>query len=728
MTRFLSFGLLLAIALIGVSGAVMPAALAQEPDLSDLSPQQRRAVERMQAQGVTVQSVEGVTGNGASQQRGPLDYSRAILATPDFAPVAGDGLVAINLIPAGTAGAGSPWLTFGQAFAPGDLLPDQPLAILAEDHRLPVQRDIKALHDDGSVRHAVLTADLSALAPRRHQALIVKAASDPVPEPGGAAVVTAPVRVSISGVRDDGGPFSGALDLDAAGSGETWLSGPLVRERTVTKDIGPLLTLRADERVYADGRHRTRIVFENHKTFAPGARDMTYRATIGVGGETLTFDTIRHYRGANWSQVVHDGGEPSFTVEHDPAYLARALAILPFDLSIGVAAGAIERHADILGRQRDVLPPGLLETYFPAAGGRPDIGPLPAWDVLYLKSQAPAARDVMMRMAETAGSVPWHFEDEKTGFPVRVDRRPLFWAEERGADEWRGEDRIPPAYFEGRNGGFSLDTAHKPLLSYTAYLVTGDAYHARELRHEAAFAIAMIWPEKRMGEAVVTEELQLRGRAWALRDVAAAAWLLPDEDPLKDYFNTARERSLSHMVRAYLEEGRLDAAGETEGWFEDLSYSIDGGTPPWQNDYMVIILAQEALRGSVEAGRLVSWAENYQAGRFLDTGADPEFGASYVHIVSDPVTDEPQGSWAQMLMETMSGEGYTESFPDYGAGYVASAYAALSMSHYVTGSDRSRRALGALASTQEGSGLFDPANDSSVFVLPQFTLTIPGTE
>lgn len=715
----------------GLIAAVLLAAgpaMAQGADLSGLSPEQRRAVERMQGEGVVPQQLQGIeqaTDNAPSED---WRAGQRILTVPRFAGLSGpQDIVPVNFIHSRDPGAGSAFITFGQAFRAGDVMPDMPLGVRVDGNLFPVQMDVKALHADGSVRHAVLTANLRGLSGSGYQGMLVRAPS--APSGGVVSAGASGLSVSVSGYRANGTPFSGEVALDAAGAGQAWLSGPFVRERSIVRDIGPLLTVRADHRVYADGSTRTRFVFENHKSFAPGTRDMTYAVAISDGrGEVFRSESISHYRGSNWSHVITGGLSPQYLVQQDPAYLAAAGAILPYDLGYGIAEQSLSRNAAVTGRATQALSNGLLTKYMPSTGGRPELGPLPAWDVAWLKTQDEIAFGTMLHMADTAGSVPWHYGEDTTGEPVRVDERPLFWADDRGAEERRGRDQIPPAYFEGFDGGWSLDTAHKPLLSYTAYLATGDAYYARELAHEAAFAISTVWPDLRGDQPNVGEELQLRGRAWALRDVAAAAWLLPDAAPLKGYFREARDISLAHMARKYIDNGFLDAAGETEGWFEDTSYRAGGGVPPWQNDYMVITLAHEALRGSRDAARLVQWAENYQAGRFLDTGTSPDIGAAYVHMLNRPDTQIPVGNWQETVFLTRQHPEWLENFPDYGAGYVASAYAALILTHRVTGSTRSLTALQALASTQGGSKLFDVANPNSVYVLPGFLMTYPTTD
>ncbi|GGC98362.1 hypothetical protein [Aquisalinus flavus] len=699
-------------------------------DLSGLTPEQRRAVERLQAQGVELQQVDGAQSLRPQPEQAVPSAGR-ILKTPDFLkPQRAGEITGLNLDRT-ARDADLPYLTFGQVFTAGDMIPGDHLAIRVGDRLFPVQADVKAAHGDGSVRHAVLTADLTGLDRGRHKAMLLRVPAGPATPHS--ASDRSQLTVSIVGRRADRSEFAGQLDLLSlsAQRGTSWLSGPFAREQSHTKQIGPLLSVRADHRVYAGGAARTRLTFENHKTFAPGMRDMTYTVIVHDGDQVIArYDDIEHYRGSNWSTVIETTARSGWRVEQDPAYLIAAGAVMPFDLGYGVAETKIAADLAALAQDTDVLTPGLLEPYMPSTGGRADIGPLPAWDVMWLKSQSARAEQLMLAMAGRAGAIPWHYAEDATGLPVKVEGRPWFWAEDRGTEEWRGDDRIPSAYFMGSDGGWSLDTAHKPLMTYTAYLATGDAYFARELAHEAAWVIAAIWPDLRNvnapGEPMVGEELQLRGRAWALRDVSAAAFLLPDGDPMKGYFRTARDISLTHMKRKYIDSGFLDAAGETEGWFEDTSYSIAGAVPPWQNDFMVMVLAHEALRGSADAAALVRWAENYQAGRFLATGASPSAGAAYAHMLNEPGTQSPVGSWMRAMALTSVDPAYLNNFPDDGTGYVVSAYAALAMTHAVTRSRVSLDAAEALAVTQRDSRLFDPSNAAGIYTRPQFLITYPA--
>ena len=658
-----------------------------------------------------------------------------ILTLPVFLTrQAREELVAVNLVPAGGQRATSGIVTFGQAFRRRLVAPKEYLGLKIGGTVYPVQQDVKALHGDGSVRHAVLTADLRDLETSSSgslQGILVKRETPPA-----TASLKADARfnlmVSVNGNYADGTPFAGDVDLaplieGALSSGRIWLMGSYALETSVSQDIGKFLTVRADIRYLADGSVRTRLVFENHKTFAPGNRDLTYTATVSAGGRTLFRRAgITHYRGANWSEIVWRGRQPGWLIQQDTSQLIAAGAIPQFDLAYGIKEEVITGNVRQLADAEALFSNGLLTKYFPTTGGRQDIGLLPGWDIHWLKTQDSRAFETMTGMAERAGAAPWHFEDEATGTPVRIDQRPNFWATSDGAGREYAPDNIPADYHDGSDGGWVLDNAHKPLLSYTSYLVTGDAYHARELAHEAAYSIARVWPGLRDGKPLVAEAIQVRSRAWALRDIAAAAWLLPDNAPSKGYFRETLELNLEHLLDTYVFGNRMDAAGETEGWFEESVNGDLGRISPWQNDYMVMVLAQEALRGSPLAGEILAWAGNYHKGRFLGAAADPALGAASVHVAKDQSTGEPLGNWAGVFRATKAREEAAETYAAYGAGYVASAYGALAGLYSATGDEDFLRAMKALYEAQESQQLFDPENDGSVYAVPSFLMTARG--
>ncbi|MCI5045145.1 MAG: right-handed parallel beta-helix repeat-containing protein [Aquisalinus sp.] len=767
----------------------------EQANLDTLTPTQRRAVERMLANGESLQSFEpsdqlvleqrrrdaeritqnreqiealarqgvppapeqlqdiglvqtnqpvtlvsrGLPGSSTDYQNIQSDSTQnepelvsGILTLPDFLkPTRPGDLVGINLNRLNDRRATSGIVTFGQAFRSGQLMPSDPLTMRVNGQSWVMQKDIKALHTDGSVRHAIITLFVPpAQQINRLAGMLNK--SQPVPEEPAFQpdLDDYTLTVSVTGETAEGITFDQKLDLnklvsDSLESNQYWLHGELATEVTVYQEVGPLLAVRADVRFLADRSVRTRLTFENHKTFAQGNRDLTYNVSVQDGNTVvMRRDEVNHYRGSNWSEIIWKGRRPAYVVQQDTEYLISSKAVPVFDLSYGINAAAIASNAEKLRKDQGLFSAGLMTKYMPTTGNRQDIGVLPEWDVQWLKTQSQQAYNVMIAMADRAGAVPWHYMDDTTGQPVRVDQHPEFWAEERGTDFRRGDNRIPQSYFAGGNGDWTPDSAHKPLLSYTAYLNTGDAYYLRALAHESAFAISQIWPDLRNDKAIVTEAIQVRSRAWALRDLGAASWVLPDQHPLKEYFEKALADSISHLFQTYTLEGRMDNAGETEGWFSEDVNGEPARISPWQNDYMMMVLAQEALRGSPIAGEVISWAANYHLGRFLADGAEPMLGAVYTHAMKDAETAEPLANWSEVIQRTKEYEGATESYPNDAGGYVSSAYASLASIYAITGSVDALKAMRVLANSHQGTTLFDPANRYGVYNTSNYLFAI----
>lgn len=70
-------------------------------------------------------------------------------------------------------------VTFGQVFVQGDVLPGTHLVAVINGVEIPVQMDVKALNDDGSVRHAILTLGAPAIAAGGSLDLMPKEAACP---------------------------------------------------------------------------------------------------------------------------------------------------------------------------------------------------------------------------------------------------------------------------------------------------------------------------------------------------------------------------------------------------------------------------------------------------------------------------------------------------------------------------------------------------------------------
>jgi len=602
--------------------------------------------------------------------------------------------------------ASADYLTFGQAFEPGALRPGQSVAARYGDTTLPTQIDVKALHDDGSVRHAVVTLTTPPVDADEtvDGALIINtsAANENQQDPFDAEVIVAKkfdTPVTLTFYFADG--TQEVVDADVRGAAlhalqqakqDVWLDGALTREIRFQINAAPHLDLRFDLRVYRDGDIRLSAAFVSEKSFAPGRRDSVYDVAIG---EAFAAKKVPHHRAANWRRVFWIGDQPRAHVIHDVEGLAAAGAILPIDASLGVNAAEIAER-DTLLRNLPPLSPALIQRYMPAPGGRPDIGPYPQWTSQYLAAQTQAAKRVMLANADAAGAVPWHYADDETGAPISIEDYPKFWADERGLQPHYGKDRPHPDIFASSDGGWTPDHSHKPALTAVPYLVTGDRYYADELAMQAAWAIFGRWPDLREGGVKAIDVEQVRASAWSLRDLSDAAYMLPDAHPSKAYLTRALEENLRLAKQKYVDARAMRSAGELEGFFEELIEREPERISPWQNDYMAISLWLAARRGDDNADALLGWSANFHAQRFLNTALPIPWGASYQLPAKDAHTQQPVTDWAALAAK-MRGQGLfageAETYPELGHGYIGSAHAALTAAASQTGTPSALEAL-----------------------------------
>ena len=379
------------------------------------------------------------------------------------------------------------YVTFAHPL-PAGVLNDQNIAAEFEGVMALAQIDIKARHPDGSVRHGIFTVKTPPLRAGASidGAILVQTSSAANDAPLNTKALIArhydfPVSIAFHRKGLEPRPFyanlRGAAQADDANS-DLWLDGPLVKEFRIEKTAAPHLRLRADIRVYADGDIRTSVAFVNDKTFSPGSRDLLYDVIIGdPAAPAFTAEQVAHHRSSLWRQVIWSGKAPALNVVHDLAALEKSGAVLPLDASIGIRSQVVEANLQALADE-EPLSPALLEQYFPQGGGRPDIGIYTQWTANYLVTQNKAAKAVMLATAEAAGAAPWHLRDERSGDLVRIDERTKFWADERGLQPQYSPDRPHPDLYDGDDGDWTIDHAHKPSLAYVPYLVTGDRHYA----------------------------------------------------------------------------------------------------------------------------------------------------------------------------------------------------------------------------------------------------------
>lgn len=410
------------------------------------------------------------------------------------------------------------------------------------------------------------------------------------------------------------------LEAMISGGQRPRLAGAVATEHTVvapfidvnSKTPHPQLTARLHTRFLDGGqRIRTDMVLENNWTYAPNPGNLIYELKVSQGANTVHYQPIlTHNHHSRWHKVLWTGVEPQLQVRHNMRYFLDSKATWNYDLSIKVPEAVLAQESAKLARA-DTSPmgPAFVTPYFPGTGARADIGPLPRWTALYLLSQDPRQRAVMLANAAAAGAVPIHYRDHTTDQPVSLVTRPGL-AMRFGAST--GGDAPPPV--SNAATIWAPDTNHQASFAYVPYLVTGDAFYLDEILFWANWNMGSKNPNYRgFGKGLIHSE-EVRGQAWALRSLGEATRALPDSHAMKGYFQTKLRDNLAWYNSTYpprdVNDNNLSQIGmvEREGELRN--------TRPWMNDFMTIVLGQLAENNEPEAQRYLQWLSSFTVGRF----------------------------------------------------------------------------------------------------------------
>jgi len=592
------------------------------------------------------------------------------VATPLPATV-GASITDVKIQNTGAAQTNVPF-TFGQIVAPGQMNAKEGLiAKLGDGTMIRLQSDIKATHDDGSVRHMIVSGVLPALASGATQTLsLAKSAASERSMESLQTLASAGLSGKVT-ITIDGAQYTASLaDALADTTPETWLAGQVANEWLLDAPLKnaagvahPLLTTRFYVRWYSGLSKQARIdvVVENIKTFTAGARNLTYDVNVDIAGRTVySKNALTHYHHARWHKAVwwDAAREPAINVRHNSTYLMASKAVSNYDSTIVPSEEALA----LLGK--DVTGPmtiGPLQAYMPTTGGRADIGPLPSWSVLYLLSMDKRARDTMMTAADASGSWSIHYRDEKTGYPVRTDNEANARISTHG--NMYGQGPLPVPRCANSNASlcatpYSEDTAHQPSLAYLPYLVTGDYYYLEELQFWAASNPLGTDPGYNGNGQGLLRWQQVRGQAWSLRTLGHSAYITPDSHPLKSYFNKQLDNNLEFYHATYVvgnpnNLGAYDGSGRDSFWAE--------GSSLWQDDFFTWSFGYLSELGFSKATPILKWKAQYPVGRLTAPGFCWIMGSNYNLNFRNSATNKIHDSFASLYAANFGNDIYNDN-------------------------------------------------------------------
>jgi hypothetical protein len=297
-------------------------------------------------------------------------------------------------------------------------------------------------------------------------------------------------------------------------------------------------------------------------------QDQSYNLTL-KSGQALTNvqfsrSGLAQVARSRWRKTFWDGQMPgSVNIDYNMSYLIASRAIANYDTSKVVSPSAIAQEIQkwSASDQADIASvgstySGTVYKAFPSTGGRPDIGLMPEWGVLYLFSMNPTLYQEVIGDAEAMGYAPNHyreaapnrfFDDLHTtsafGRTVSADARPVFLSGEvPNTSPGLDADQATVVGGISNNHWDTMDIAHQPDPMYVAYLLTGDWYLLEEIYFWAAYDLTVatpgtcVWCRHDNWAFINDSQGNTRGTAWTTRNVAHAAWVAPDGTPEKTYF------------------------------------------------------------------------------------------------------------------------------------------------------------------------------------------------
>ena len=580
----------------------------------------------------------------------------------------GQAVTSVNIISQSNQPQTNVPVTFGQVFKKGDVPSGSDIGATLNGVPLDIQVDKKATNNDGSLRHAVISAIIPTLNGNESQELVL---TDSGSQPATPAPVLlnnlltttnfdAEVTINIGGVL-----YSlSARELLQAGQVKQWLEGDVVSEWIVG---GPLHTSGAINhpqlaayfhvRAYSGLNNvRVDVVVENNWTMVSGPGNFVYDASISIGGvEKYSLTGLEHYHHARWHKVFWWKEVPQVYVKHDSDYL-QATGAVPEYQNVTPSEGTLD------GMLSSVTPMSLgnMLNYMATSGENQMIGPLPQWASLYIVSTDSRAYISTLLNGDAGGTYSSHYRNESTGYPAIID------------DDCCRNAQIGNTGFPSVTGANPnrWDIAHQPSIAFVPYLVTGDYYYLEELQFWASANMLATSPNTRKTQI----GLQKRGQAWSLRTLGQAAYITPDDHPLKDFF----VGRIAYYMAAYDQEYTNNPDANKLGviWdFADHKASnllSNAYFTVWMDDYLTWSVGYLVELGFDEAIPFRNWKTRFPAERMG--------GTDYCWQVATPsqmqmgVYDVWYGSFKELYdnnfpQELTSLECGTQAFADYIAGY-----------------------------------------------------------
>jgi hypothetical protein len=512
-------------------------------------------------------------------------------------------------------------LTFGMVFKPGDVPSGKSLSASVGT----LQVDAKAIHADGSLRHAILSIHLDNLT--AGETKTVQLSQAPVATPtipiDAAAVLKTAFDATVT-VTLAGAVYTASVrDYLAGTTAKSWLSGSQCTEWLVSAPlknsagaIHPLLSARFAIRAYAGLKNiRADVTVENAWAFEPNPSGLTYDAKIQVGADNVyTKAALGHTHHARWRRVLWWGGDPTTDYAYDQNYLLSTGAFPFYDAKLKVSEAAITA----LKTDYDPMANGDLSDYMPETGAHTDIGPLPNFGALYLLSMSPRARLNVLANGNCGGSYQIHYRNKTSDRPVTLDEYPYMTLLGNTNDTRNPKTGKLEAFPDVVNplNVFSPDDSHQPSIGFLPYVISGDYFYLEELQFWANWNMIIANPGYRQEAKGLLMWGQVRAQAWSMRTLGQAAYITPDTHALKKYFNEKILNNIDWYTNDLVKDPTATDLGYLEGHYAYEPFGIS----PWMDNFFTWSMGYLNALGFNSVKPLAIWKAKFVVGTIMDPG------------------------------------------------------------------------------------------------------------
>ena len=438
--------------------------------------------------------------------------------------------------------------------------------------------------------------------------------------------------------------------LSGISTPEYWIQGEVCSEflvRNFTQNINNQINVQYYVRKYPgwDG-FRVDTVVENVWGDYRGNLEYDFNLELGNSNPQSVFAKTNfvHTFNARWHKTIWQGNTPpAIEIRYNLPYMI-ATGLLPkYDTNLVVPESTIaSRYTSWSNSGHDIMDNGIMTVYFGGTGGREDIGLFPTWTARYLISMDNRCKEIMLNCADLSGSIPIHVRESDSNRSfyqhiLSIDDRPTIWiSDPTNPNRQTAADRLPAAVGP-LTSEWSVDRAHQPSLAYIPYIVTGDFYYLEEMYFWAGWDLADgNWGYRLSDTGLIAD--QVRGEAWAIRNIGDAGHIAPDAHALeKSYFI----EKVNNNITAWTAEYIANTANypTVHFWQRQTNMAYDGGnvdttidstcrhySSPWMEDFLIVTFAHLKDAG-FDTGGLLDWVGDSRVNLFAQADYNPNRGA-----------------------------------------------------------------------------------------------------